>query len=333
MESVGGIVVFLFKQKTAYEIRLSLVGSEMCIGGGINSEGVYDPENSVAECACAPMGVMGLLKSSDVLVKSWVSANEALAAAAVEDEREESRKDPEIFEVEVEADVNQEPPWEHWERIAQDHADSLKPSSVAAVAAPTAEGIVAPQLRDDDNDLVPAMPTVNTLLTNDYNADFVKVIDNHRVKVAPRRFPFNALVARPVGKKEIKSNPRDKAAMDKEWNRLKEKNVWNIEVVRDMSDVAAEAKTNKKEIQFGWLFGICVEKNSELPEKNPARKFKGRVVFQGNRVVNQNWDMAVFQYMGNSPATIDASRAADCYGCMLYHNVPIAYAEQVYIQA
>ena len=197
--------------------------------------------------------------------------------------------------------MNQEPPWEHWERIAQDHAESLKPSSIAAVAAPNAEGIVAPQLRDDDDDLVPAMPTVNTLLTNAHDTDFVKVIDNHRVKVAPRRFPFNALVARPVGKKEIESNPKAKAAMDKEWNRLKEKNVWNIEVVRDMSAVAAEAKTNKKEIQFGWLFGICVEKNSELPEKNPARKFKGRVVFQGNRVVNQNWDMAVFQDMGNSP--------------------------------
>ncbi len=25
-------VVFFFKQKTAYEVRLSLVGSEMCIG-------------------------------------------------------------------------------------------------------------------------------------------------------------------------------------------------------------------------------------------------------------------------------------------------------------
>ncbi len=31
VEHVGMFVVFFFKQKTAYEIRLSLVGSEMCI--------------------------------------------------------------------------------------------------------------------------------------------------------------------------------------------------------------------------------------------------------------------------------------------------------------
>ena len=121
--------------------------------------------------------------------------------------------------------------------------------------------------------------------------------------------------------------------MDAEWNRLKDKDVWDMSVVRDMKDVASEAKSKGKEIQFGWLFGICVEKNSELPIDNKSRKFKGRVVFQGNRVVNQNWNVAVFQDMGNSPATMDASRACDCYGCIPNHTVQCADAEQAYIQA
>jgi hypothetical protein len=168
------------------------------------------------------------------------------------------------------------------------------------------------------------MSTISVSKSNDYKADFSKIVDQHRVKVAPRRFPFNALVARPVSRKEIESNPNAKAAMNNEWDRLKEKKVWNETVVRDMSDVAAEAKRDMKEIQFGWLFGVCVEKNWELKSENPARGYKGRVVFQGNRVVNQNWDMAAFQDMGNSPATMV---------CVPRHNVQIAEAEQVYIQA
>ncbi|WP_288992890.1 hypothetical protein [uncultured Marinobacter sp.] len=224
----------------------------------------------------------------------------------------------------------------HWEQVAQDLEDSLKRRGVAAVAALSAEGDSASQLRDVDQDLVPAMPMVPK---GDYKTDFSKCPDNrekkskHRSKNTPRRFPFNALVARPVTKKEIDRNPKAQAAMDAEWNRLKEKNVWDMSVVRDLKDVAWQAREKGKEIQFGWLFGICVEKNSELPLENKSRKYKGRVVFQGNRVVNQNWDVAVFQDMGNSPATMDASRACDCYGCIPTHTVQCADAEQAYIQA
>ena len=82
--------------------------------------------------------------------------------------------------------------------------------------------------------------------------------------------------------------------MDSEWKRLIDKHVWDVDSVREWRDVAAQALLKKTEVQFGYLFGICVEKNAELPADHPSRKFKGRVVFQGNRVVNQNWEAAVF---------------------------------------
>jgi len=74
-------------------------------------------------------------------------------------------------------------------------------------------------------------------------------------------------------------------------------------------------------------------KNAELPEGSAARKYKGRVVFQGNRVVNQNWETAIFQDLGSAPATMEAGRAADCYGCMPGHVITVADAEQAYVQA
>eukprot|EP00969_Alexandrium_andersonii_P134934 5969506-Alexandrium_andersonii.AAC.1 len=65
---------------------------------------------------------------------------------------------------------------------------------------------------------------------------------------------------------------------------------------------------------MGYLFCICVEKNSELESTSPLRKYKYRVVFQGNRVVDQNYDAAIFQDLGSTPATLEASRVADAYG-------------------
>ena len=70
--------------------------------------------------------------------------------------------------------------------------------------------------------------------------------------------------------------------------------VW-LPKARDWSDVANEAKRTNKTIHVGRVFEICVEKGSELPESDPGRKFKGRSVFQGNNVRDQNWNWAEFK--------------------------------------
>ena len=146
-------------------------------------------------------------------------------------------------------------------------------------------------------------------------------------------FPFNACVARPVNKSEVNSNADARAALDVEWKRLRDKLVWDEVIVREWSDVAWEAQKAGFEVNLGYLFALCVEKNSELPLGHPKRKYKGRVVFQGNRVTNQNWEAAIFQDLGSCPATMEASRAADCYGSAPGHCIQIADAEQAYIQA
>eukprot|EP00972_Heterocapsa_arctica_P065746 9703322-Heterocapsa_arctica.AAC.1 len=71
--------------------------------------------------------------------------------------------------------------------------------------------------------------------------------------------------------------------------------VWDETAVREWSDVAWKAQQDGTEVNLGYLFALFVEKNSELPAGHPKRKFKGRVVFQGNRVTNQNWEAAIFQ--------------------------------------
>ena len=75
---------------------------------------------------------------------------------------------------------------------------------------------------------------------------------------------------------------------------------------------AKEEQKNKK-VHVGKIFEICVEKGSELPEGDPLRKFKGRTVFQGNNVKDENNDTALFSELGSSPATMEAGKTLDAY--------------------
>ena len=84
-------------------------------------------------------------------------------------------------------------------------------------------------------------------------------------------------------------------------------------------------------VHMGYLFGICVEKNVEFDAS--LRKFKGRVVIQGHQAYDQNHKCAFFQDLGSSPATLQAAKAVDFFGCLPGHGIEIADAEQAYIQA
>ena len=61
--------------------------------------------------------------------------------------------------------------------------------------------------------------------------------------------------------------------------------------------------------------------------------FKGRVVFQGNRVFDQNYNYAIVQDLGSSLATLQAAKAVDFFGCLHGHALDVLDAEQAYIQA
>ena len=114
---------------------------------------------------------------------------------------------------------------------------------------------------------------------------------------------------------------------------LAQKHVWDERSVLEWTTVADDARKAGVEASLGYLFGICVEKNSELPAGHPSRKYKGRVVFQGDRVVSQDWQRAMLEDLGNAPATMAAPRADDCFGCAPGHAIQMADAEQAYIQA
>ena len=154
----------------------------------------------------------------------------------------------------------------------------------------------------------------------------------HRPKLRPR-IPFNACVARPVSRKEQRANEDARKAMLKEWQRLRDMKTWDETEVLEWRDVAKKARRDGEEVHFGYLLGLCFEKGSELPKDHKDRKFKGRTVFQGDRVVNQNYEVAMFQDLGSSPATLEAARACDAFGCVPGHATQVADAPAAYVQA
>ena len=142
-----------------------------------------------------------------------------------------------------------------------------------------------------------------------------------------------ALVARPVNKMEMLRTPAAEAAVAKEWERLRLAGAWDESSVQELTDLKASAKRTGKRVHIGRIFELCHEKGSELPEGHPGRKFKGRVVFMGNQVRDEENNVAIFNELSSAPATMEAAKAADIYSLLPGHAGQTADGDMAYIQA
>ena len=73
------------------------------------------------------------------------------------------------------------------------------------------------------------------------------------------------------------------------------KETWSYKEIKEWDDIAKEARDSGEKVHLGRIFGIMVLKGAELEKGDPNRKYKYRVVFQGNNVVDENWETALFQ--------------------------------------
>ena len=156
----------------------------------------------------------------------------------------------------------------------------------------------------------------------------------HRPKLSDQLHFFNSCVARPVGKKEQENVPAARGACTMEWSKLMEKGVWEMMSVREWEDVAKEAKL-VKDYDTSWLVvhDLCRERSLSCLRAILPENIKGRVVFLGDQVTDQNWEAAIFQDLGSAPATMEGARVCDMYGTWPGHAIEQADAEQAYIQA
>ena len=180
-----------------------------------------------------------------------------------------------------------------------------------------------------ERDAAPAMPVVQS------------AVEPHRERIASLYWQKldainreqHALVARVVNQAEIDRTPEAKTAMDKEWQKLVDKSCWLHTKVREYRDVVADVVSRGIKAHFGRVFEICSRKGDELPPGHPDRKWKGRSVFQGNRVSDEHNDHAIFAELGSSPASMEAAKVIDVFGSQPGYSKQQADARQAYTQA
>ena len=137
----------------------------------------------------------------------------------------------------------------------------------------------------------------------------------HREKLVAPNFRLPLAVARKVAKSEIEREPAARIAVDKEFTKLatmehpdkKGIGVWDINSVREKSDVRKEATSAGLVVFFAMIAELCFQKGAELLKGDPGQVYKGRHVLLGDQVVDNNFDTAQFQELGSSPPTMMAS--------------------------
>ena len=122
---------------------------------------------------------------------------------------------------------------------------------------------------------------------------------------------------------EVERTPDAKAAMDKEWKKLTDKGCWLEDKVREFPNVQREAQHQKRKMHIGRIF----------PKGHRDQKWKGRSVFQGNKVSDANDDHAIFAELGSSPASMEAAKIIDVFGSQPGYSKQQADARQAYTQA
>ena len=72
---------------------------------------------------------------------------------------------------------------------------------------------------------------------------------------------------------------------------------------------------------------------SELPEHDERRKYKGRFCYRTPTAKDQDGAIAIFQEMASRPTTIVSLNIAISYGCLPEHTISVADAIKAYVQS
>ena len=129
--------------------------------------------------------------------------------------------------------------------------------------------------------------------------------------------------------------PEAREAVKGEHTKLRKSGAWDESKVREWSDVVKELRARRaKHPQLkgplrGRVFPLCVVKNSEIAH---LRRYKGRVVFQGNNVRDEFGMQALFPDQGSGASFMTASRVMDAISILPGCTGQQSDAPQAYTQ-
>ena len=154
----------------------------------------------------------------------------------------------------------------------------------------------------------------------------------HRDHVPDYDFPLNILVTEPAFRAQRKAIPKVQEACNKEWETLTKRDTWDPASVREWNVVCLQAKQQNYKVHVACIFEICVVKGLELSDSDPRKIYKGRAVLDGSWVKDDNYDVALFNDLGSSPANMQAGKVVDAFGLQPDYVIQQADAEAAYTQ-
>ena len=143
----------------------------------------------------------------------------------------------------------------------------------------------------------------------------------HRQRRSVPANPVPAMVARKVIGKEKRENAQAVAALKKEWDRLRAINTWDEDHPEEYWTVVNRLKTMNRQGKFARIYDLCFEKKHELVPEDTRRKMKGRVVYGGDRVIDEFGAAAMFEDINSCPSTMAAAKSAYAFGLLKLYLV------------
>ena len=140
-----------------------------------------------------------------------------------------------------------------------------------------------------------------------------------------------AAVTRQLPCNEVLSREDAFQAIRKEFQGIASMGTWDWDSVAEESSVKRDALNRGETIHLADLLAICSEKHVEL---EPAyRQLKGRVCYRGDAARTESGNIALYQTLSASPASIVAANAIICFGLMRGCKVSTADAVKAYLQS
>jgi hypothetical protein len=155
----------------------------------------------------------------------------------------------------------------------------------------------------------------------------------HRNRVQQQVPLLNCCVHRLLSPSEARGRKTAIDALKAEGTGLTQRDTWDLLSVRERSDLLREARARGEVVHHGRVFGISSIKNDELPDGDPRKIDKGRFVYQGSDIRDQNGMTALFDQLGSNPSTMEASKACDAYGLQPGFVTEQSDCDKAYIQS
>jgi hypothetical protein len=147
----------------------------------------------------------------------------------------------------------------------------------------------------------PPQNSVKTQTTTTDSKDQTRPHQPHFAQIGNFAIDGYDLIHTPLQMPMAMKIPNAKQAVNDEWDKLAKDTLacprtgrpaktaaWDINSVRPKAAVQAEAKRKGITTHFGSLMDLCHEKHSEITKSDAERIYKGRVVFRGDQVRDEN---------------------------------------------